>query len=212
MSKRKAEDVPSLQNSLALQAALESPEGFVNALKILNDSSNESLRTRLKEAGYVVAKKDKVEKLIQDAQLLESRAENTPNDDQKVTFIKEVKDTIAGYARIGIDMGMAEKRRRFEGACVSNSRYGYSSNSRYNLEDGMCHVPDQDMHNPYKKAEESWHTYYAGPKACDWAKEVLGALNVPEDKFYVHKGQRVVSVEWRARLGVAEVVDSDEED
>jgi len=169
------------------------------------------LRQRIKEAGFVVTKKDKVEKLIQDTQLLSERADRALDDGQKITFVKELKDTIASYARIGIDMGMAEKRRRFEGACVTSARYGYSSNSRTNLEDGMCHIPDQDLYHPYKKVEESWHTYYAGPTACDWAKQVLEALGVDHDRFYVHKGQRVVSVEWRARLSVDEDVDSDED-
>lgn len=211
MSKRKAEEVPSLQNGFAMQAVLQSPEGLVSALRILSDANNAELRASLKQAGFVVAKKEKVEKLIQDTQLLSERADRALDEQQKITFVKELKDAIAAYGRIGIDMGMAEKRRRFEGACVTNSRYSYSSNNRHNLEDGMCHIPDQDLYNPYKKAEESWHTYYAGPKACDWSKDVLQALGVPEDKFYVHKGQRVVSVEWRARLSVAETQESDDE-
>lgn len=211
MSKRKAEDVPSLQTGLALSAALDTPEGLFNALKILQDSSNESLRKRIKEAGFVVAKKEKVETLIQNTQLLNERAERALDDGQKATFVKELKETMTCYNRIGVDMGMAEKRRRFEGACVSNSRYGYSASCRHNLTDGMCHTGDQDSYHPYNKAEESWHTYYAGPAACDWAKQVLEALGVPEDKFYVHKGQRVVSVEWRARLSISEAVDSEDE-
>ena len=213
MSKRKAEagEIPSLQTGLALQASLETPGGLVSALKILSDSGNESLRQRLKEAGFVVAKKEKVEKLIQETQLLSERADRALDDGKKVTFVKELKDTISNYARIGVDMGMAEKRRRFEGVCVTNARYGYSSDNRTNLEDGMCHIPDQDLYHPYKFSVESWHTYYAGPTACEWAKQVLEALGVDEDKFYVHKGQRVVSIEWRARLSVDEDVGSDED-
>lgn len=211
MSKRKIEDVPSLQSGLALSAALDTSDGLLNALKILQDSSNESLRQRIKEAGFVVTKKDKVENLIQATQLLSERADHSLTEDQKTSFVKELKHTIASYDRVGIDMGMAEKKRRFEGACVSNSRYSYSTNSRHNLEDGMCHIPDQDLYHPYNKVEESWHTYYAGHIGCDWAKEVLEALGVPEDKFYIHKGQRIVSVEWRRQLQIIDGEDSEEE-
>lgn len=211
MAKRKAEDVPSLQSALALNAALETPEGLTGALRYLLDASNDSLRRRIKEAGFVVSKKDKVEKLIQNTQLLNDRAERALDEDKKATFVKEVKDTIEKYSAIGIEMSMAEKKRRFEGACVTNNRYGYSSNTRHNLEDGMCHTGDQDSYQPYKKAEESWHTYYAGPAACQWSKQVLEALAVPTDKFTIHAPSRHVAVEWRDRLSVGEADESDDE-
>lgn len=211
MAKRKAEDVPSLQSALALNAALETPDGLLGALRYLLDANNEPMRQRIKRMGFVVARTDRVEKLIQDTQLLNERAERALDDGQKATFVKELKETIARYGAIGIEMSMAEKKRRFEGACVTNSRYGYSSNSRHNLEDGMCHIGDQDSYNPYKKAEESWHSYYAGPSACQWSKQVLEALGVPAEKFTVHEPSRHIAIEWRNRLTANAADDSDED-
>lgn len=211
MSKRKAEDVPSLQHKLALEAVLDSEEGLDTVLKYINNTSNELMRSRIKTIGYVVALKDDVEKVISDTQLINDNSDNVLDQAKRATFLANLDRTIQNYQKIGIDMCMAEKRRRFESACVTHTRYGYSSNVRQYLEDGMCHINDC-IYRPYNKAEESWHTYFAGPEACDWANKVLKALNVPEEKYYVHKGQRIVSVEWRARLSARNLSESDDEE
>lgn len=133
------------------------------------------------------------------------------DDSTKAAFVKKLKETQMRYSAIGIDMDMTEKKKRFKSACISSSRYSYQSDRRYNLEDGFVHVGDADTHNPYNKAEESWTTYYAGPAGCDWAQQVLEALDVPKDKFMVLKPQRIVSVEWRPRLSEA-VLSNDSDD
>lgn len=71
MAKRKAlEDVPSLQSSLALEAALNTEDGLKAAIKILSDLDNESIREGIKKLGYVVAPKKSVEQAMRDVNSL----------------------------------------------------------------------------------------------------------------------------------------------
>lgn len=197
----------SLQRE-AMKAYLETDEGLYLVLQHLKKT--DSLRNKIKELGFVVSKKDLVEKLMQDMQSLERRANSRPTHETRATFVTEMAQKLQQYEKIGIDMQMAEKKTRFEGACVSNSRYGYSS-SRNNLTDGMVHIMDDDTYQPWNKQEESWHTYTAGPEGCAWAKQVLDALHVPASKYMIMEPQRIVSVEWRPRKSEGGVLEDDEE-
>jgi hypothetical protein len=213
MAKRKAEEISTLQMA-SLQQTLETEQGLSCALNYLLDSKNSMLRQRIKDEGFVVAKKERVEKLMHEMQSLDRRAESSQDDSQRSIYVKTITETLDDYKKVGIDMTMAEKKTRFEGACVSNARYGYSSHGeRYNLADGMVHVGDNDTHMPYNKAEESWHTYYAGEEGCAWAFKVLQALHVPHDMYMVLVPQRIVSVKWRVNKsegGIVEVEDDED--
>ena len=212
MSKRKSGDIATDSSDMSLQREamkvyLETPEGLALVLRQMNKS--EPLRQSIKSLGSVVAKKDAVEKLMHDMQSLDRRATNRPSHDQREAFVTEIAQKLAQDDKIGIDMQMAEKKTRFEGACVSQSRYGYSS-VRNNLSDGMVHIMDEDTYQPWHKQEESWHTYTAGPEGCTWAKQVLEALNVPTDQFIVLPPQRVVSIKWRPDTSEG-IADQDED-
>jgi len=212
MAKRKAEEITTLQMA-SLQQTLETEQGLSCALNYLLDSKNSMLRQRIKEEGFVVAKKERVEKLMHEMQSLERRAESSQNESQRSLYVKTITETLDDYKKVGIDMTMAEKKTRFEGVCVANSRYGYSSHGeRYNLTDGMVHVGDSDTHMPYNNAEESWHTYYAGEKGCAWAKKVLEALHVPSDMYIVLVPQRIVSVKWRPNKSEGGAIELDDDE
>jgi hypothetical protein len=215
MAKRKAEvtgNIGTLQLA-SLQQTLETEQGLSCALNYLLDSQNSMLRQRIKDEGFVVAKKDRVEKLMHEMQSLDRRAESSQNESQRTLYVKTITETLHDYKKVGIDMTLAEKKTRFEGACVSNGRYGYSSQGeRYNLTDGMVHVGDSDTHMPYDKAEESWHTYYAGEKGCAWAKTVLDALQIPTDMYMILVPQRIVSVKWRSNKREGDMVENDDVD
>lgn len=198
--KRKAScSVPSLQADLALCATLDTDHGLLSALTYLCDQSDAPMRCRVKEMGFVVAKKSQVEDLMRSASKLQGRAQNSYNETEKSELVDVLKNTMDKYKAIGVEMTAADKKKRFESACVSNTNWCYDHHQRRNLEDGMLRIPNKDTYEPYSKAEESWHTYMAGPEACNWAKSVLDALHVDESKYMILKAQRIVSVEWRAR-------------